>query len=208
MSTTEDTQPSEPQWWAPPDRAHADTPVEVSTVRFTAEDCDAILLAAKARTPVEVREDADDERRVRSHLWDLSHAWEPDRPDPMDDAAVLVCDRLLAAIRQINTEHFGFDIECLAYVRLYEYAVGDRIGWHADRTDRPYLKLSASVLLSDPRGLVGGMLECHHDGLAYPIPAERGQIVVFPAWVTHRVSPVIRGCRYSLIALAAGPPFR
>ena len=36
----------------------------------------------------------------------------------------------------------------------------------------------------------------------------RGSIVVFPSFVWHRVAPVIRGTRYSLVVWNLGQPFR
>ncbi len=33
-------------------------------------------------------------------------------------------------------------------------------------------------------------------------------MIVFPAYVLHRVNPVIRGARRSLVGWIGGPPFR
>ena len=36
---------------------------------------------------------------------------------------------------------------------------------------------------------------------------EEGSIIVFPAFMEHRVTPVTRGTRYSLVTWFVGPPF-
>jgi len=36
----------------------------------------------------------------------------------------------------------------------------------------------------------------------------KGSIVVFPSYVFHRVTPVTRGTRYSLVCWSVGKPFR
>ena len=37
---------------------------------------------------------------------------------------------------------------------------------------------------------------------------ERGTIIVFPSFYTHKVTPVTKGVRRSLVAWVEGPPWR
>jgi len=37
---------------------------------------------------------------------------------------------------------------------------------------------------------------------------ERGTAIIFPAYVMHRVRPITRGVRRSLVAWVSGPPYR
>lgn len=37
---------------------------------------------------------------------------------------------------------------------------------------------------------------------------KQGSIVIFPSFVTHKVSPVTEGIRYSLVGWVHGPPFQ
>ena len=37
---------------------------------------------------------------------------------------------------------------------------------------------------------------------------EEGSIIVFPSFMGHRVAPVTKGIRYSLVAWFVGSPFR
>ena len=36
---------------------------------------------------------------------------------------------------------------------------------------------------------------------------EEGSIIVFPSFLQHRVAPITKGIRYSLVAWFLGPPF-
>ena len=40
-----------------------------------------------------------------------------------------------------------------------------------------------------------------------PLEAEAGSIIVFPSSMEHRVAPVTKGIRYSLVCRFVGPPF-
>ena len=41
-----------------------------------------------------------------------------------------------------------------------------------------------------------------------PVEMNQGDIVVFPSWMEHRVAPVTKGIRYSLVTWFVGPPFK
>jgi len=78
-------------------------------------------------------------------------------------------------------------------------------------------KLSVTCSLSDPDDYEGGDLEF---SLYNPERSKRnnlikctqirpkGSIVVFPSYIWHRVNPVIKGTRYSLVIWNQGDPFR
>ena len=66
-------------------------------------------------------------------------------------------------------------------------------------------KLSMAVILNSD--FEGGDFELRDfDG---NIPGlKEGSIIVFPSFIDHRVTPVTKGIRYSLVAWFLGPPFR
>ena len=39
-------------------------------------------------------------------------------------------------------------------------------------------------------------------------PREKGTIVVFPSFVQHRVTPITKGVRQSIVGWVSGPPYR
>ena len=40
------------------------------------------------------------------------------------------------------------------------------------------------------------------------IKAKKGDLVVFPSFIEHKVAPVTKGVRYSVVAWYGGPPFK
>ena len=70
-------------------------------------------------------------------------------------------------------------------------------------------KLSMSVILNDD--FEGGAFEFASYGkeecTITPIKGGTGTVIVFPSWMEHRVAPVTKGIRYSLVSWFVGPPF-
>ena len=70
-------------------------------------------------------------------------------------------------------------------------------------------KLSMSVMLND--NFDGGAFEfasyAKEECTITPIEATAGSVIVFPSWMEHRVAPVTKGIRYSLVTWFVGPPF-
>ena len=64
-------------------------------------------------------------------------------------------------------------------------------------------KLSMSVFLND--NYEGGNFEIVDEDKVPRL--EEGSIIVFPSFLEHRVAPVTKGTRYSLVAWCVGPPF-
>ena len=40
------------------------------------------------------------------------------------------------------------------------------------------------------------------------MPREQGQIIVFPSYTLHEVTPITKGTRYSLVSWVSGPSFK
>ena len=70
-------------------------------------------------------------------------------------------------------------------------------------------KLSMSVMLND--NFDGGAFEFASYGkeecVITPIEASAGSVIVFPSAMEHRVAPVTKGTRYSVVCWFVGPPF-
>ena len=67
-------------------------------------------------------------------------------------------------------------------------------------------KLSVTVSLSDPKDYKGGLLEIDsrrmdrkNSKLVVKEGLPQGSIIVFPSYMWHRVTPVTKGTRYSLV---------
>ena len=98
-----------------------------------------------------------------------------------------------------------------------EYQVDEHYNsWHTDThlhadSNASQRKLSISIQLSDPNDYEGGDLEfC--DGNLSCIPREKlrgkGTVIIFPSFVTHRVTPVTKGVRHSLVSWCEGSAWR
>jgi PKHD-type hydroxylase len=129
-----------------------------------------------------------------------------------DDAEFLF-DRLSEAARSLNEAHYGFDLMGLAEGVQYTVYEAPSAGydWHVDIVDWPRhlsRKLSLTVQLSGESEYEGGDLEFRDGGGLRAAPRGQGALVAFPSWTLHRVTPVTRGIRRSLVAWIGGPPFR
>jgi len=106
-----------------------------------------------------------------------------------------------------------------------KYKPGQYYGWHSDGWDRVYhekgptqgkiRKLSVTVSLSDEKDYSGGELEFQFRNMDNPRQTNlckdilpKGSLVVFPSFVWHRVKPVTKGIRYSLVVWNLGHPFQ
>ena len=114
----------------------------------------------------------------------------------------------------VNTGYFCYDLVHFDdLIQVTQYKKGQQYQWHIDQgpitNDRPLpRKLSITLLLND--NFEGGELEFFspQDQTAYSPPMKAGSYCVFPSWVAHRVKPVTKGTRYSLVAWMNGPQFR
>ena len=113
-----------------------------------------------------------------------------------------------------------------------KYKLGQYYDWHNDPWDNPYKrkendpdngkvrKLSMTCQLTDGSEYSGGELEFDFRNYdphmrdeskhvrSVPEILPKGSIVVFPSHLWHRVKPVTRGTRYSLVVWHLGYPFK
>ena len=87
-------------------------------------------------------------------------------------------------------------------IQILRYDAGGHFQtWHTDSgTDAQATRLlSISIELSDPADYGGGLLEIAPGRIGRPRSLGRGGACIFPSRALHRVSPVIRGIRWSLV---------
>ncbi len=69
-------------------------------------------------------------------------------------------------------------------------------------------KLSMVLQLSDPSEYEGGDLELFTSANPIITKKQKGIIHAFPSYVMHRVTPVTKGVRKTLVVWIAGPRFK
>jgi PKHD-type hydroxylase len=112
-----------------------------------------------------------------------------------------------------NKEYWEYDLNCLDGIQITKYDVGDHYTWHSDygtaEDNRYTRKLSATLLVTDPSEYEGGELEFidYHNNLVVS-PSIKGTMIVFDSRIPHRVRPVTKGTRISLVTWMLGPKLR
>jgi len=120
-----------------------------------------------------------------------------------------IYDKLESFAIMMNAGRFKLNISGFqGAIRLLQYGEGDFFSWHIDygSATNSNRKLVICIQLSDEGEYVGGDLQLIHEGIS--VPRKKGSVVIFPAYLSHRVTPITSGVRYSLVALIGGPPFK
>ena len=123
-------------------------------------------------------------------------------------------------LERFNTNFFDFDSPQLSEWGQYtEYPKGGFYDWHIDmylKTSNmpPVRKISMTLLLNDPKEFEGGELEIFNGKLFNSTNKEtgfklkQGQAVFFASFLLHRVKPITKGNRKSLVMWFNGRPFK
>ena len=111
----------------------------------------------------------------------------------------------------MNKRFFGFDLygftEGLQFTN-YQAPTG-RYDSHVDRAfDTSIRKLSITIQLSNPKDYEGGNLELINSNKPTICEKEQGKLYAFPSFVLHRVTPIIKGERNSLVGWITGKNFK
>ena len=127
-------------------------------------------------------------------------------------------------LREANKLQFNYDLTYFQAIQFAEYKDGGFYGWHQDANgidpNNEIRKLSLSLILSDPNTFEGGELQFYNGGrpmedmgkitgkqIKKDIAAQ-GTVVVFDSRDWHRVQPVTKGVRYSIVCWTVGPNFK
>jgi len=117
-----------------------------------------------------------------------------------------------------NTNYLDFDTVHLSEQAQYaEYSKGGFYNWHMDsNTEMAAMptvrKISMTLLLNDSKDYEGGDLEifCGEtlDSEKNKFKLKQGYAVFFASFLLHRVMPIIKGNRKSLVMWFGGSPLR
>jgi PKHD-type hydroxylase len=165
---------------------------------FEAAECDALIALAQegAREAAPVLGDAG--YAVDTNFRDVVTAYRERQP-----ATAWVFDRLDALFAEA-AEALGMAVAPLSEpVQILRYGVGCHFQtWHSDAGfDLGGARLiSVSAELSEPGDYEGGLLEIVPETIGRPRTLPRGGARFFASRALHRVTPVTRGVRWSLVA--------
>ena len=141
---------------------------------------------------------------------------------------------MIPLIQEANRRSFwNYQLDFLQDAQFTIYAKNQHYGWHQDFSIHsfPYerqfrqeengkvRKLSLTCQLNDPSEFEGGEFEFdfrNYDpdkrkkkhGLEATEVRSKGSVIVFPSYVWHRVKPITKGSRYSLVMWALGKPWQ
>ena len=169
---------------------------------FTNQDCNNIIKYCRSMNEevASVADFKDNEVRKSLVTW-----------IPKNEQTEVIFNLIRKNAQLANNENWKLDLtgftEPIQFTRYL--SDGSHYGWHMDTGNgRTSLrKLSVVIQLSDPNEYEGGDLQIQTEGR---ITADRvqGNMVIFPSYMQHRVTPVTKGERYSLVIWISGPPLR
>jgi len=117
----------------------------------------------------------------------------------------------------INNDKFQFELDGFPSFQYTTYSEGGFYDWHIDADVQnsfgpKHRKLSFSLLLSDPETeFTGGDFQLMLHGNPNNVDIakmKKGDVVVFPSFVPHKVDKVTSGKRKSLVWWVLGPKFK
>ena len=181
--------------------------VETTTPLFTPKQCEMIINAGRRQPPQKAQVcmgkpggGLDTNKRTTTISW-----------LPFDEMKEMYND-INIFIQKANLNHFGFgDVQITEQAQFTEYPEGGFYDWHMDcdvamTHEPPVRKISMTLLLSPENQFEGGDLELMAPGKRAKL--KQGHAVIFASFINHRVAPVTRGVRQSLVMWFGGTPFR
>ena len=174
---------------------------------FTPEQCRLIIQAGHKEKPEQAKVGGgkdgkqDTKKRVTTISWIPFHK--------MPEMYKVIENQLSI----VNLNHMMFDnVRLTEPAQFTEYPKGGFYDWHMDLNafgqtgQHPIRKISMTCLLSDPSEFKGGDLA--FDDNKSKITLQQGQAVFFASFMKHRVEPVKKGIRRSLVMWFGGTPFK
>tara|TARA_B100001778_G_scaffold215535_1_gene178553 strand:- start:308 stop:922 length:615 start_codon:yes stop_codon:yes gene_type:complete len=120
-----------------------------------------------------------------------------------------IYQEITSKVRKINDSMWwAYNYNGYEPFQYSEYEVGDHFNWHTDQigfTGQNIRKISFSLGLSNINEYEGGDLVIKTSDQENHYKLDRGDIVVFPSWVLHKVTPITKGKRRVVVGWGEGP---
>ena len=181
---------------------------------FSAAECELIIQMCKSlpeqQATIGINSDPADESYRRSVV-----RWVDQSTSPQFK---WVYDKFWNYLFLVNRDWYQFNVTSLPPIQFTEYDESYKgeykshqdVFWINDR--QTHRKLSMVLQLTEPTQYEGGLLafenvSIHPSKEDYDAMKKVGTIIVFPSFVYHRLEPVTKGKRYSLVGWFEGPKF-
>ena len=177
---------------------------------FTAQECERVISLSKQIKPSKPIVDGKVNPEIRQvNAWGVSYS----------ESTRWLWERLVNSVKYANSKWWNYDIYgIIDYLQLLCYeasnnqkqkSIQDHYNKHIDNGELYYYrKISISVQLSDPQDYEGSELKLYTRREAENLPKARGTMILFPSFVLHEVTPIIKGKRWALVCWVCGPQFR
>lgn len=153
---------------------------------------------------------AGDKMRIDESIRANQVAWIGSKPELQH-----IWEKLANAVAEVNRRYFHFDLTGFhepMQLGLYTEQQQGHYDWHTDAApsdNNVPRKLSMAMLLSDPSEFEGGEFQVKiTTDAAQTLETLKGRAWFFPSYTLHRVAPVTKGVRRSLVLWVGGPAFR
>lgn len=127
----------------------------------------------------------------------------------------IIWQKLADITAEVNRQFFQFDLTGFyepIQLGLYAAENAGHYDWHTDACFKDRLaprKLSMALMLSDLNDFEGGDLEVKTvNDVPHKLELAQGRAWFFASHTLHRVTPVTKGIRKSLVLWAGGPQFK
>ena len=183
--------------------------VETTTPIFTPKQCEMIIAAGRAepkQTAAVGGNEGLKKGRIDTKTRTSHISWIPFKK------MLNMYKDIETVMKTTNGNHFGFDgMQITELAQYTEYPEGGFYDWHVDNDvnflhEPPVRKISMTCLLSPESEFEGGDLELMDENKVAKL--KQGHAIFFASFIRHRVKPVIRGRRQSLVMWFGGTPFK
>ena len=129
-----------------------------------------------------------------------------------NDGSQWLYDKIINMVVEANNTMWNFNLySVIDSIQYTEYSEGGgHYDWHMDigPGSISHRKVSITIQLSDPSEYEGGDLELWYGGSTIQIPKNKGLTVIFPSFSMHRVTPITKGVRKSLVLWVGGEHYK
>ena len=135
----------------------------------------------------------------------------------VEDVSVLkhfpeLTNKVYNTVAPLNAKTQNFNIDSIKEMNMLKYGIGGKYDWHQDVIygKEKERKFTFIIQLSDSNDYEGGDLEFYEAnfGKDYTGYRKKGNMIVFSSFLYHRITPLTKGNRYSIVGWIFGTPWK